>query len=199
MKEGRCFKCKKHGHRAHDCPPENEQKEQDTKLTPAQIYTAMSEMDKRERRELFKMIGEEGLIVLKKTAKPKTSLTEMKKSTVKDLADEMKTMTMEEKAKVVELMEQEEELDSTEKKTVPMQVSPSLDIYSVIANIDSQSMNSPMTISLDERGATETDSLLDSGAGGIFIDQNYARRLHLDIQMLDIPVKARNVDGTENK
>src|SRR5271170_7961502 len=156
-------------------------------------------MDKEEKAKFFRQIGEERLIVLKKTAKFKTPLTETKKSTVKDLADEMKTMTKEEKAKIVELMEQEEELDSTEKETVPMQVSPSLDIYSVIANIDSQSMNIPMTISLDERGVTETDSLLDSGAGGVFIDQNYARKLHLDIKMLDIPMKARNVDGTENK
>src|SRR5271170_6204780 len=156
-------------------------------------------MDKEEKAKFFRQIGEERLIVLKKTAKFKTPLTETKKSTVKDLADKMKAMTKEEKAKIVELMEQEEELDSTKKETVPMQVSPSLDVYLVIANIDSQSMNIPMTISLDERGATETDSLLDSGAGGIFIDQNYARRLHLDIKMLDIPMKARNVDGTENK
>src|SRR5271163_134529 len=153
MREGRCFKCKKQGHRARDCPPDEEQ--------------------------------------------PPRS--ETKKSTVKNLFDEMKAMTKEEKAKFAELMKQEGEPDLLEKKTAPVPVSPSLDVYSVIANIDSQSMNVPMTISLDERGATETDALLDSGAGGIFIDQNYARRLHLDIKMLDIPVKARNVDGTENK
>jgi hypothetical protein len=156
-------------------------------------------MDEKEKREVFETIEREELIVLKKTAKPEAAQTKTKKSTVKDLADEMKAMTKEEKAKVVELLEQEEELNSTEEETVPIQVSPSLDIYSVIANIDSQSMNIPMTISLDERGVTETDSLLDSGAGGVFIDQNYARRLHLDIKMLDIPMKARNVDGTENK
>src|SRR5271170_7615690 len=199
MKEGRCFRCKKHGHRAHDCPQENEPMTEDGKLTPIQIRNEISRMDKKEKAKFFRQIGEEGLIVLKKTAAPEAAQTMTKKPTMKDLADEMKAMTKKEKAKIVELMEQEEELDSTEKETVPMQVSPSLDIYSVIANIDSQSMNIPMTISLDERGVTETDSLLDSGAGGVFIDQNYARKLHLDIKMLDIPMKARNVDGTENK
>ena len=78
-------------------------------------------------------------------------------------------------------------------------ISPSLDVYSVTANIESQSMNIPMSISINEKDTTETDSLLDSGAGGVFMDQNYARQLHLDIKMLDNPVKARNVDGTENK
>src|SRR5277367_144023 len=162
MREGKCFKCKKRGHRARDCPPDEDQSPQN----------------------------------------------KMKKTTVKDLVSQVKALTKKERMELVELMkgeerpdlkEEEEELDSMEEETAPAQISPSLDVYSVIATIDSQSMNIPMTISLDERGVTETDSLLDSGAGGIFIDQNYAQRLHLDIKMLDIPVKARNVDGTENK
>jgi hypothetical protein len=37
------------------------------------------------------------------------------------------------------------------------------------------------------------ETLIDSGAGGLFIDQNYAKNY------LDEPVKAYNVDGTENK
>jgi hypothetical protein len=45
----------------------------------------------------------------------------------------------------------------------------------------------------------ETHALLDSGAGGTFIDQNYVRKLQLETQLLTTPVKARNVDGTENK
>jgi hypothetical protein len=40
-------------------------------------------------------------------------------------------------------------------------------------------------------------TLIDSGAGGLFIDQNYAK--NFDINYLDKPVKAYNVDGTENK
>jgi len=40
---------------------------------------------------------------------------------------------------------------------------------------------------------------LDSRAGGKFIDQNYARKSGFKIQQLEKPLKAFNVDGTENK
>jgi hypothetical protein len=56
-----------------------------------------------------------------------------------------------------------------------------------------------MSILLNEEETVKVDSLLDCGAGGTFIDQKYARTLHLDIKMLETPVTARNVDGTENK
>ena len=38
-----------------------------------------------------------------------------------------------------------------------------------------------------------------TGAGGKFIDQNYARKSGFKIQQLEQPLKAFNVDGTENK
>src|SRR5271170_6124379 len=82
MKEGRCFKCRKYGHRIRDCPPEDEQKKPNNRLTPAQIKSMISEMDKEKKRRLLKKREEERLIVLKKTAKFKTPLTETKKSTV---------------------------------------------------------------------------------------------------------------------
>ena len=85
------------------------------------------------------------------------------------------------------------------RRTASTSVSPSLDIYSVVANVDSQSMEIPMSILHNEGKTVETETLLDSGAGGVFIDQNYARRLRLETQTLKTPVKARNVDGTENK
>src|SRR5271169_7003979 len=40
-------------------------------------------------------------------------------------------------------------------------------------------------------------ALLDTGAGGRFIDQNYARKF--ETHDLDEPIKVYNVDGTENK
>ena len=43
----------------------------------------------------------------------------------------------------------------------------------------------------------ETPALIDCGAGGQFIDQNYARKF--TIRKLDKPLMAYNVDGTENK
>jgi Retroviral aspartyl protease len=45
----------------------------------------------------------------------------------------------------------------------------------------------------------ETLGLIDSGAGGKFIDQNYAKNAGFTIQKLKEPITARNVDGTENK
>jgi hypothetical protein len=40
-------------------------------------------------------------------------------------------------------------------------------------------------------------TLINSGAGGLFIDQNFAK--NFEINYLDEPVKAYNMDGTENK
>jgi Retroviral aspartyl protease len=45
----------------------------------------------------------------------------------------------------------------------------------------------------------ETRPLVDSGAGGIFMDQNYARKHSFTLTKLEYPITARNVDGTENK
>ena len=61
-------------------------------------------------------------------------------------------------------------------------------------------MNLPATILHNEKDETiETKPLLDCGAGGIFIDQNFARKHGLRLTKLDNPIKARNVDGTEDK
>jgi len=56
----------------------------------------------------------------------------------------------------------------------------------------------PTTILLSEENV-ETPTLLDSGAGGVFLDQNYARKLKVKEIALDKPIIARNVDGTLNK
>jgi hypothetical protein len=65
-------------------------------------------------------------------------------------------------------------------------VSPYLDVYSVtIVNISQNSISVPIK------------TLIDSGAGGLFIDQNYAK--NFDINYLDKPVKAYNVDRMEKK
>jgi hypothetical protein len=70
-----------------------------------------------------------------------------------------------------------------------------LDIYSVtIANISQNSISVPINIGLSKQ---TIKTLIDSGAGGLFIDQNYTK--NFDINYLDKLVKAYNVDGTENK
>ena len=61
-------------------------------------------------------------------------------------------------------------------------------------------MHIPISL-LGERAEkiVDTRALIDSGAGGIFIDQNFARKLNLPMKELKTPLIARNVDGTFNK
>ena len=61
-------------------------------------------------------------------------------------------------------------------------------------------MSIPISIKdKNRKEIVETLALIDSGAGGQFIDQNYAKNAGFNIQPLDKPLKALNVDGTENK
>jgi hypothetical protein len=74
-------------------------------------------------------------------------------------------------------------------------VSPYLDVYSVtIANISRNSISVPINIGLSKQ---TIETLINSSADGLFIDQNYTK--NFDINYLDELVKAYNMDGTENK
>ena len=64
--------------------------------------------------------------------------------------------------------------------------------------INENSLTIPLKIKTEEE-IVETNALLDSGAGGKFIDQNYAKNLNLSLKTLDKPIPAINVDGTLNK
>jgi hypothetical protein len=76
-----------------------------------------------------------------------------------------------------------------------MLVSPCLNVYSVtIANIFQNSISVPINICLSKQ---IIKTLIDSGTGGMFIDQNFAK--NFEINYLDKLVKVYNVDGTENK
>ena len=46
---------------------------------------------------------------------------------------------------------------------------------------------------------TQTKALIDSGAEGEFIDQNYAKSLGTDNIQLEKPIPILNVNGTQNK
>jgi len=80
-------------------------------------------------------------------------------------------------------------------------VSPCLDIFNVsTARIESNSLSIPIQISRKtEKETVETLVLIDSGARGEVIDQNYARNSGLNIQQLEKPLKVFNIDGTSNK
>jgi hypothetical protein len=76
-----------------------------------------------------------------------------------------------------------------------MSVSPYLDVYSVtIANISQNSISVLINIGSSKQ---TIKTLINSGAGGLFIDQNFTK--NFEINYLDELVKAYNVDRTENK
>ena len=58
-------------------------------------------------------------------------------------------------------------------------------------------MRIPVSITTDER-TTEVKALVDSGAGGIFIDFSFATRLRLPFDKIPKPIQVYNVDGTLN-
>ena len=80
-------------------------------------------------------------------------------------------------------------------------ISPMLNIYSaVMAQIVPKFISMPILIESDNKEkSVKTLGFIDSGAEGEFIDQNYARQIGLEIQKLDKPLLALNVDGTKNK
>jgi hypothetical protein len=53
--------------------------------------------------------------------------------------------------------------------------------------------------SLGQKKIIETTTLLDTGAGGKFIDQNVVRNQKIETKELKYPIKVFNVDGTPNK
>ena len=65
-------------------------------------------------------------------------------------------------------------------------------------SINKNSLTIPLKIKAEEE-TIETHALLDSGAGGKFIDQNYAKILNLPLKTLDKLIPTINVDGTLNK
>ena len=73
---------------------------------------------------------------------------------------------------------------------------PLLYIQSIFAGQINETI--PLKIRL-ENETVETLSLLNSGAGGKFIDKNYAKTLKLPLLNLERPIPAINVDGTLNK
>ena len=80
-------------------------------------------------------------------------------------------------------------------------ISPMLNIYLVVtAQIVSKSIQIPILIKSDnEKERVKTLGLIDSGAGGEFIDQNYTKKSSYKIKKLDKPLQALNVGGTRNK
>ena len=84
-------------------------------------------------------------------------------------------------------------------RTRSTSVSPSLNIHAVTTHITANTISLPIEIKKNEYESVETLALIDSGAGGKFINRKYAEQLGLPIQTLKRPIMARNVDRTLNK
>ena len=78
--------------------------------------------------------------------------------------------------------------------------SPCLDIYLISAVNNSNALSLFIDILPNENDETiETKTLLDCGAGGIFLDQNFAWKHNFRTTKLEQLIRAQNVDGTDNK
>ena len=78
-------------------------------------------------------------------------------------------------------------------------MSPSLDIYSINAVADLNSLYLSTILHNKKDEAIETKTLIDSGARGIFMDQNFAWKHNFRQMELKQPIKPWNIDGTKNK
>ena len=79
-------------------------------------------------------------------------------------------------------------------------MSSCLDIYSINAVNDPNLLYLSITILHNEKDETiEVKTLWDCRARGIFIDQNFAQKNNLRKTKLEQPIRARNMDGTDNK
>ena len=65
--------------------------------------------------------------------------------------------------------------------------------------INSNKVSISIQIEGTEERSIKTLGLIDSGAGGKFINENYAKRMGFKTHKLEKPLQAYNVDGTENK
>jgi hypothetical protein len=81
--------------------------------------------------------------------------------------------------------------------------SPSISIEHVqVAQIEKNTMTVDILIlgeSLGQKKIVKATTLLDTGAGGKFIDQNFVRNQKIKTKELKYPIEVFNVDGTPNK
>ena len=83
-----------------------------------------------------------------------------------------------------------------------MSVPSSMTINHVqVAEIEKNTMTVSIEISGENLGqkTIETTTLLDTGAGGKSIDQNFIQNQKIKTMELEHPIKVWNVDGTPNK
>ena len=88
------------------------------------------------------------------------------------------------------------------RRTVSTSVSPSLCIPTVlVAQVSNKTISVPISLcELQKDNKTvDLEALLDSGAGGLFIDETFAKHNDFTLHELPEPLNAYNMDGTLNK
>ncbi|KAF8218665.1 hypothetical protein L208DRAFT_1024007, partial [Tricholoma matsutake] len=97
------------------------------------------------------------------------------------------------------------ELDEEEKKgaltAIEDEGTTELSVCSVLlATLKNQSMHLDVKVAGTGRGKDiETEALLDSGAGGIFMSHEFAESSGFELRPLEKIIRVKNVDGTLNK
>jgi Zinc knuckle len=60
LRQGKCFRCRKTGHMAKDCPPEQGESSKQKKVDPARFaYTTIKVLTKEQRESFTKMVMED--------------------------------------------------------------------------------------------------------------------------------------------
>jgi len=91
------------------------------------------------------------------------------------------------------------------RRSGPTSVFPCLDTHIhhvLVGSIENKSFSIPVSFPIDLQESpkiVETKALIDSGAGGKFIDQNFSKALGLKQKRLKKALSVKNVDGTPNK
>jgi len=71
----------------------------------------------------------------------------------------------------------------------------------LVANTNKKSFSVPLLVSGEGRNADkrfEMNTLIDSGAGGTFIDKKFAQQIGIALIPIEKPIQAFNMDGTKN-
>ena len=86
------------------------------------------------------------------------------------------------------------------RRVTSMLTSPCINIYLINAVNELNSLYLSINILHNKKDKTiKTKTLLDCRAGGIFLDQNFTQKHNLRTTKLEQPIRAQNVDGTDNK
>jgi Retroviral aspartyl protease len=115
----------------------------------------------------------------------------------------IKALTKEQRESFTKMVMEDKDREFLKQRTGLTSVSPSLSIEHVqVAQIKKNTMTVDILISgesLGQKKIVETTTLLDTGAGEKFIDQNFIQNQKIETKELKYPIEVFNVDGTPNK